>query len=137
MGKKAPKKKNSEDGRIDTKAVYDDSQNKAKLTDPEYRNALLAEVEKQRKEREEQTKMKQTPEKTKQDDIIEQILKLAGIKKGSASEKKLLKELIKLDDEELEEYLDDYEDYYDDYEDYEDYDDYDDSEYFDEETYVS
>lgn len=51
--------------------------------------------------------------------------------------RKILKELIALDDEELEEYLDDYDDYYDDYEDYEDYDDYDDSEYFDEETYVS
>jgi len=133
----APKKKNSEDGRIDTKAVYDDSQNKAKLKDPEYRNALLAEVEKQRKEREEQTKGKQTPQKTRKDDIIEQILELSGIKKGSATEKKLLKELIALDEEELEEYLDDYDDYYDDYDDYEDYDDYDDSEYYDEETYIS
>jgi hypothetical protein len=58
----APKKKNSEDGRIDTKAVYDDSQNKAKLTRAEYKTELLAEVEKQ-------------------------ILKLAGIKKGSPNEK--------------------------------------------------
>ncbi|CBY35483.1 unnamed protein product [Oikopleura dioica] len=130
----APKENKSKDGRINTKAVYDDSQNKAKLTDPEYRNALVAEVEKQRKEREENKKTKQSPQTTKREDILEEIMKLSGIKKGSTNEKKLRNELNALDDEELELYLDDYDEYYDDYEDYDDYDDYED---YDEESYVS
>jgi len=87
----APKENKSEDGRINTKAVYDDSQNKAKLTDPEYRNALVAEVEKQRKEREENKKTKQSPQTTKREDILEEIMKLSGIKKGSTNEKFVLK----------------------------------------------
>ena len=88
------KEKKSEDGRIDTNIVYDDHQNKAKLTDPEYRKALIAEVEKQRKEREENAKRKQNPQITKREDILEQILKLSGIKKGSASEKFVFKNLF-------------------------------------------
>ena len=83
----APKEKKSEDGRIDTKAVYDDSQNKAKLTDPDYRDALIAEVEKQRKEREEMTKTKQSPQELKREEILREILKLSGLKKGSPTEK--------------------------------------------------
>ena len=81
------KPQKSQDGRIDTKAVYDDSQNKKKLTDPDYRDALIAEVEKQRKEREELKDKKQVQKKTERELIIEDILNLAGIKKGSPSEK--------------------------------------------------